>query len=48
MQAELLRLKEFLSDLEHGAIVNEKGEPFTTMINVGIGGSDLGPRAIYA
>ena len=30
-----------------GEVVNEKGETFTDMILVGIGGSDLGPRAIY-
>lgn len=47
MRAQLLRLQQFLSDLDRGVVVNEKGEPFTTMINVGIGGSDLGPRAIY-
>lgn len=47
MKAELLRLKEFLDDVERGVIVNERAETFTTMINVGIGGSDLGPRAIY-
>jgi len=47
MQAELVRLKAFLNDVEQGVIVNERGERFTTMINVGIGGSDLGPRAIY-
>lgn len=28
-------------------IVNENGEPFTTVVQIGIGGSDLGPRAIY-
>ncbi|MFV0438106.1 MAG: glucose-6-phosphate isomerase [Desulfopila sp.] len=47
MRIELARLKEFLTDLERGAIVNERGESFTTMINVGIGGSDLGPRAVH-
>ncbi|MCK5227282.1 MAG: glucose-6-phosphate isomerase, partial [Desulfobulbaceae bacterium] len=30
-----------------GTIANADGEPFTDMINVGIGGSDLGPRALY-
>jgi glucose-6-phosphate isomerase len=44
---QLARLKEFLSDIESGAICNAKGEPFTTMLQVGIGGSDLGPRALY-
>jgi len=47
MRVELARLREFLTDLERGKVVNEKNEPFTTLINVGIGGSDLGPRAIY-
>ncbi|MEE8394432.1 MAG: glucose-6-phosphate isomerase, partial [bacterium] len=28
-------------------LANDKGEPFTDMVNVGIGGSDLGPRALY-
>ena len=44
---QLLRLQTFLADLESGAIVNDRGEPFTTMVQVGIGGSDLGPRALY-
>ena len=47
MRAELQRLKSFLSDLDSGAVVNERGESFTTLVNVGIGGSDLGPRSIY-
>lgn len=47
MRAELDRLKVFLDEVARGTIVNERGETFTTMINVGIGGSDLGPRAIY-
>ena len=45
--AELAKLRGFLKDLEDGKIVNAKGEEFTDMILVGIGGSDLGPRAIY-
>jgi len=43
---QLERLEVFLQDLENGTIVNHKGEPFTTMVQVGIGGSDLGPRAL--
>ena len=43
---QLHRLKQFLDDLETGRIGNQRGEPFTTMIQVGIGGSDLGPRAL--
>jgi len=44
---QLARLKKFLADLDKGTICNTKGEPFTTMVQVGIGGSDLGPRALY-
>ncbi|CAK8724101.1 glucose-6-phosphate isomerase [Candidatus Electrothrix laxa] len=44
---QLARLKQFLSDLDNGTITNQQGQPFTTMVQVGIGGSDLGPRALY-
>jgi len=44
---QLARLQSFLTDLNNNIIVNEQGESFTTMIQVGIGGSDLGPRAMY-
>jgi glucose-6-phosphate isomerase len=44
---ELAKLKEFLATLEEGRIVNEEGENFTDLVQVGIGGSDLGPRAVY-
>jgi glucose-6-phosphate isomerase len=37
---ELERLSRFLSDLE-------ADNGFSTLVNVGIGGSDLGPRAVY-
>ena len=30
-----------------GEITNEAGEKFTTAVQIGIGGSDLGPRALY-
>jgi glucose-6-phosphate isomerase len=43
---ELDRLKNFLTELESGRIGNARGEPFTTMVQIGIGGSDLGPRSI--
>ena len=46
-QTELTKLELFLRDLENGALTNDKGEPFTDMIQIGIGGSDLGPRALY-
>ncbi|MBM9536854.1 glucose-6-phosphate isomerase [Desulfobulbus alkaliphilus] len=45
-KAELAKLRVFLDSLEDGRIVNGQGEAFTTMVQVGIGGSDLGPRAL--
>jgi glucose-6-phosphate isomerase len=45
--AEMVKLKSFLAELENGVITNERGEKFDSMIHLGIGGSDLGPRAIY-
>jgi len=44
---ELAKLRAFLEDLESGRVVNVQGQSFTTMVQVGIGGSDLGPRALY-
>ena len=44
---ELAKLKDFLEDLDSGQIVNAHGEKFESLIHVGIGGSDLGPRSIY-
>jgi glucose-6-phosphate isomerase len=46
-QQQLSRLRRFLAELEDGTIVNHRGETFNTMVQVGIGGSDLGPRALY-
>ena len=41
------RIAEFANKVHAGEIVNEKGEKFTTVVQIGIGGSDLGPRAMY-
>jgi glucose-6-phosphate isomerase len=41
------KLRAFLHDLNRGRLVNARGQSFTTMVQVGIGGSDLGPRALY-
>lgn len=46
-KAELAKLQTFLEELDQGAICNEHGQVYTTLIHVGIGGSDLGPRSIY-
>lgn len=45
-QRELAKLQSFLDELADGTVVNQAGQPFSTMVQVGIGGSDLGPRAI--
>lgn len=44
---ELTKLKEFLEQLDSGQLTNAQGEKFSSLIHVGIGGSDLGPRSIY-
>ncbi len=44
---QLERLQRFLDDIDRGRITNARGEQFTTMVQIGIGGSDLGPRALY-
>lgn len=46
-KAELAKLRRFLDDLDAGRLTNAQGQGFTTMVQVGIGGSDLGPRAMY-
>ena len=46
-QTELEKLRDLCNDLKNGNISNSVGQPFTDMVLVGIGGSDLGPRAIY-
>ena len=45
--AQLKKIEDFCEKVHSGALVNEKGEPFTTVVQIGIGGSDLGPRAMY-
>ncbi|PIE72788.1 MAG: glucose-6-phosphate isomerase [Deltaproteobacteria bacterium] len=44
---ELDQLKSFLDGVSAGRITNEAGLPFTCIVHIGIGGSDLGPRAVY-
>ena len=38
---------EFADAVHAGRITNAAGEKFTTVVQIGIGGSDLGPRAMY-
>lgn len=44
---EQRRIAEFAKDVHAGRITNAAGEKFTTVVQIGIGGSDLGPRAMY-
>lgn len=44
---EQKKIAEFANKVHAGEITNEAGEKFTTVVQIGIGGSDLGPRAIY-
>ena len=46
-QTELDKLSKFCNEVSNGTISNSVGQGFTDMVLVGIGGSDLGPRAIY-
>ena len=41
------RIAEFANKVHNGDITNAAGEKFTTVVQIGIGGSDLGPRAMY-
>ena len=44
---EQKKIAEFAAKVHSGEITNAAGEKFTTVCQIGIGGSDLGPRAIY-
>ncbi|MGH8311211.1 MAG: glucose-6-phosphate isomerase, partial [Steroidobacteraceae bacterium] len=41
--AERARLDAFVHGVHSGAISGSAGQPFRTLVNIGIGGSDLGP-----
>ena len=45
--AEQKKAAEFAVKVHAGEIANAAGERFTTVVQIGIGGSDLGPRAMY-
>ena len=44
---EQKKIAELANKVHAGEITNAAGEKFTTVVQIGIGGSDLGPRAIY-
>ena len=41
------KVAELANKVHAGEITNAAGEKFTTVVQIGIGGSDLGPRAMY-
>lgn len=44
---EQKKIAELAEKVHSGEITNAAGEKFTTVVQIGIGGSDLGPRAMY-
>ena len=44
---QLKSIADFSEKVHTGKITNAKGEKFTQVVQIGIGGSDLGPRAMY-
>ena len=45
--AQQQAIADFAKKVHSGELTNEKGERYTTVCQIGIGGSDLGPRAMY-
>ena len=45
--AQQQKAADFARKVHSGEIANAAGEKFTTVVQIGIGGSDLGPRAMY-
>ncbi len=45
--AQQKKAADFARKVHAGEITNAAGEAFTTVVQIGIGGSDLGPRAMY-
>lgn len=41
------RIREFSQKVHNGEIRGSTGKRFSTVVQIGIGGSDLGPRALY-
>ena len=44
---QMNKIEEFANKVHSGELKNAAGETFTTVVQIGIGGSDLGPRAMY-
>lgn len=46
-KGELKKIENFSRDVRSGKIVGSTGKQFASVCQIGIGGSDLGPRALY-
>ncbi len=46
-KANLRQLEKFLREVDSGRVTGSTGKRFTSVVHIGIGGSDLGPRALY-
>jgi len=46
VRRELERMENFVSTLRAGKLTGWTGKPIDTLVNIGIGGSDLGPRLV--
>lgn len=45
--SQLDKIRKFVSQVHSGKIKGSTGKAFDTVVQIGIGGSDLGPRALY-
>ena len=46
-QEQLAAIESFSQAVRQGELLSSTGKRFTTVVQIGIGGSDLGPRALY-
>ena len=46
VRAERDKMKKFCADLHQGMFKGHTGKPLDTVVNIGIGGSDLGPQMV--
>ncbi|HWP67754.1 MAG TPA: glucose-6-phosphate isomerase, partial [Rectinemataceae bacterium] len=46
-EGERKKIVDFAAAVHSGKILGSTGKPFSTAVQIGIGGSDLGPRAAY-
>ena len=47
VEAGRAKMKRLADDIASGAIRGATGKPFATVLHIGIGGSDLGPRLVW-